>query len=152
MNISVTEQTSFYNIRLNLPILVIDDDQAMRDMLETVLLDEGYSVILARNGKDAPLGERLYGTLAAVTASVLQGAHIVRVHDVRAAVEAVQVADEPAGKLGRRVNRRPDAVLRECPQHIRAIDVLSQGLSQPRRASRRSRESSASPRDRSPLP
>src|SRR3954451_652607 len=52
MNISVTEQTSFYNIRLNLPILVIDDDQAMRDMLETVLLDEGYSVILARNGKE----------------------------------------------------------------------------------------------------
>ncbi|HEY6248556.1 MAG TPA: dihydropteroate synthase [Candidatus Angelobacter sp.] len=49
---------------------------------------------LARAGKDLPPEERLFGTLAAVTASVLQGAHIVRVHDVRAAVEAVKVADE----------------------------------------------------------
>jgi CheY-like chemotaxis protein len=52
MNISVNEQLSSYNIGSSLPILVIDDDQAMRDMLETVLLDEGYSVILARNGKE----------------------------------------------------------------------------------------------------
>ena len=49
---------------------------------------------LARNGQDAPMGERLYGTLAAVTASVLQGVHIVRVHDVKAAVDAVRIADE----------------------------------------------------------
>jgi dihydropteroate synthase len=49
---------------------------------------------LARQGKDAPVEERLYGTLASVTASVLQGAHIVRVHDVRPAVEAVKIADE----------------------------------------------------------
>ena len=49
---------------------------------------------LAREGKDAPAEERLYGTLATITASVLQGAHIVRVHDVRPAVEAVRVADE----------------------------------------------------------
>lgn len=49
---------------------------------------------LARDGNDAPVEDRLYGTLAAVTASVLQGAHIVRVHDVKPAVEAVKVADE----------------------------------------------------------
>ena len=49
---------------------------------------------LARDGKDAPPEQRLYGTLATVTASVLQGVHIVRVHDVKAAVEAVRVADE----------------------------------------------------------
>jgi dihydropteroate synthase len=49
---------------------------------------------LAREGKDAPAEARLYGTLATVTASVLQGAHIVRVHDVKPAVEAVKVADE----------------------------------------------------------
>jgi dihydropteroate synthase len=49
---------------------------------------------LARDGKDEPAEERLYGTLATVVASVLQGAHVVRVHDVKAAVEAVRVADE----------------------------------------------------------
>ena len=49
---------------------------------------------LARDGKDAPPEERLQGTLASVVASVLEGAHIVRVHDVKPAVEAVKVADE----------------------------------------------------------
>lgn len=48
---------------------------------------------LSREGKDVPPEQRLYGTLATVVASVLQGAHIVRVHDVRPAVEVVKVAD-----------------------------------------------------------
>jgi dihydropteroate synthase len=42
---------------------------------------------------DAPADARLHGTMATVTAAVLRGAHIVRVHDVRAAVETVRVAD-----------------------------------------------------------
>jgi dihydropteroate synthase len=37
--------------------------------------------------------ERLHGTIATVVASVLKGAHILRVHEVKAAVEAVKVAD-----------------------------------------------------------
>ncbi|HKM46578.1 MAG TPA: dihydropteroate synthase [Terriglobales bacterium] len=50
---------------------------------------------LARDGKnrDAGVGERLYGTLAAETALILKGAHILRTHDVRSAVEAARVAD-----------------------------------------------------------
>src|SRR3989440_6477689 len=42
---------------------------------------------------DAPAGERLQGSIATVVASVLKGAHIVRVHDVKATVEALKVAD-----------------------------------------------------------
>ena len=42
----------------------------------------------------APADQRLYGTIATTVAAVLNGAHIVRVHDVKAAVEAVRVADE----------------------------------------------------------
>jgi len=41
----------------------------------------------------APVGERLHGTMATVAAAVLRGASIVRVHDVRAAVDTVRVAD-----------------------------------------------------------
>ena len=41
----------------------------------------------------APADERLHGTMATVTAAILAGAHIVRVHDVKAAVETVRVAD-----------------------------------------------------------
>src|SRR5260370_10170068 len=48
---------------------------------------------LAKDGKDAPVGERLYGNLAAQTALILKGAHILRTHDVKAAVAAARVAD-----------------------------------------------------------
>jgi len=46
-------------------------------------------------GKALDLGEadRLPGTLAAIVAAVLHGAHMVRVHDVREAVQAVRIAD-----------------------------------------------------------
>lgn len=49
--------------------------------------------MLARDGKDAPVSDRLYGTLATATVLVLKGAHIIRTHDVRAAVECARVAD-----------------------------------------------------------
>jgi dihydropteroate synthase len=42
---------------------------------------------------DAPANERLYGTIASVVAAALQGAHIVRVHNVKPAVEALRIAD-----------------------------------------------------------
>lgn len=41
----------------------------------------------------APPDQRLYGTIASVVASVMRGAHIVRVHDVKAVVEGVRVVD-----------------------------------------------------------
>ncbi len=56
---------------------------------------------LAHDGKDAPPDERLYGTLASVVASVLRGAHIVRVHDVKPAVDAVKVADQIFAAMSR---------------------------------------------------
>jgi dihydropteroate synthase len=49
---------------------------------------------LARDGKDAPLGDRLYGTLGSEVALILKGAQIIRTHDVRATVEAARVADK----------------------------------------------------------
>ena len=48
---------------------------------------------IGRTLGDAPADQRLAGTLATVTASVLQGAHIVRVHDVKETVQTVKVAD-----------------------------------------------------------
>ncbi len=49
---------------------------------------------LAHDGQDAPADQRLHGSIAAMTASILHGAHMVRVHDVKAAVEAAKIADE----------------------------------------------------------
>jgi dihydropteroate synthase len=50
----------------------------------------------AGNGS-AEASAQMAGTLASLTASVLEGAHLVRVHDVEAAVEAVRVADAILG-------------------------------------------------------
>jgi dihydropteroate synthase len=49
--------------------------------------------MLARDGKDAPVDQRLSGTLATETAVILKGAHIIRSHDVHASVEAAHAAD-----------------------------------------------------------
>jgi len=48
---------------------------------------------LARYGKPAPAEERIWGTAATVTASIMNGAHIVRVHDVAEMVQVARVAD-----------------------------------------------------------
>ncbi len=48
---------------------------------------------IAQNGKDAAISDRVYGTIAAETAAILKGAHMIRTHDVRAAVDAARVAD-----------------------------------------------------------
>jgi dihydropteroate synthase len=48
---------------------------------------------LARNGKPAPPEERLWATAATVTACILDGAHIVRVHDVAEMAQVARVAD-----------------------------------------------------------
>jgi len=64
----------------------------------------GYPLLVAVSNKDfigetldAPQPERLAGTLAAVVYSVLHGARIVRVHDVRAAVDAVRMTEAMLG-------------------------------------------------------
>lgn len=53
------------------------------------------ALVKENDKKDIPADrpEVINGTLAAVTAAVINGAHIVRVHDVEQAVAAVKVAD-----------------------------------------------------------
>jgi dihydropteroate synthase len=48
---------------------------------------------LARNGKPLPAEQRIWGTAATVAASILQGAHIVRVHDVEEMAQVARVTD-----------------------------------------------------------
>jgi dihydropteroate synthase len=52
---------------------------------------------LARDGKDAAVADRQFGTLAAETVVILKGTQIIRTHDVRACADAVRIADLAAG-------------------------------------------------------
>jgi dihydropteroate synthase len=48
---------------------------------------------LAGDGKPLPAEQRIWGTAATVAASILQGAHIVRVHDVEEMAQVARVTD-----------------------------------------------------------
>ena len=53
----------------------------------------GRTLAPLNHGVDAPVERRGTASLAAVTAAILAGAHLVRVHDVRPAREAAAIAD-----------------------------------------------------------
>jgi dihydropteroate synthase len=56
-----------------------------KSFIGRLLADEG--------GTPAPVEDRLYGTLATITTAVLKGAHIIRVHDIKAAVETIRMTE-----------------------------------------------------------
>ena len=58
-----------------------------------VLIGTSRKSFLGKLLDNAPADQRLHGTIASIAAAVMKGAHIVRVHDVKAAVEATKVAD-----------------------------------------------------------
>ncbi|HUD57149.1 MAG TPA: dihydropteroate synthase [Terracidiphilus sp.] len=53
----------------------------------------GHALAPLFGGKSAPVDARETASVAAMTAAILQGASIVRVHDVRPALEAARIAD-----------------------------------------------------------
>ena len=50
-------------------------------------------ILADSSGTPAPAADRLHGTMATITASILRGAHIIRVHDVKAAAETIRVTE-----------------------------------------------------------
>jgi len=58
-----------------------------------ILIGPSRKGFIGRTLGGIPENERAFGTAAAVTACILQGAHIVRVHDVREMAQVAHVAD-----------------------------------------------------------
>jgi dihydropteroate synthase len=50
-------------------------------------------ILIDSDGTPATASERLHGTIASMVAAVIHGAHIVRVHDVKASVDAVKTIE-----------------------------------------------------------
>jgi dihydropteroate synthase len=74
--------------------LIAKLDQLVREFSDLPwLVGTSRKSFIGRLLDDASADERLHGTMASVTAAILKGASIVRVHDVRAAVETARVAD-----------------------------------------------------------
>ncbi|HLL13902.1 MAG TPA: dihydropteroate synthase [Pyrinomonadaceae bacterium] len=77
----------------NLELLAGLDALAARFADFPLLVGTSRKSFVGRLLGDAPPERRLHGTMASVTAAILGGAHIVRVHDVRATVETARIAD-----------------------------------------------------------
>lgn len=60
---------------------------------QAILVGTSRKSFIGRLLGDVQVDQRLHGTMATVTAAILNGAQIVRVHDVRPAVETARVAD-----------------------------------------------------------
>jgi dihydropteroate synthase len=78
--------------------------EVLRRLPELAALDRPFLVGPSRKsfiGKvlDLPVGERRFGTAAAVAAAVLGGAHVVRVHDVKEMAQVVRLCDAIRGGL-----------------------------------------------------
>ncbi|HYP00517.1 MAG TPA: dihydropteroate synthase, partial [Pyrinomonadaceae bacterium] len=77
----------------NLELLARLDQLAAAFAEFPLLVGTSRKSFIGRLLGDAPVEGRLHGTMASITAAILGGAHIIRVHDVRAAVETARVAD-----------------------------------------------------------
>jgi len=81
----------------NYPLLAHQDE--LRELGVPILAGVSRKSFLGRKlaefygGSAAPVTERENATIAAMVAAILNGAHIVRVHDVRPAAEAARIAD-----------------------------------------------------------
>lgn len=64
-----------------------------------VLVGASRKRVIAMSCGNPPVEERLFGTIAAHSAALLSGADIVRVHDVKEAVQAARVIDEIKGEI-----------------------------------------------------
>lgn len=77
----------------NLELLARLDELAAEFAEFPLLVGTSRKSFIGRLLDDAPVEGRLHGTMASVTAAILGGAHIIRVHDIRAAAETARIAD-----------------------------------------------------------
>jgi dihydropteroate synthase len=66
--------------------------EELRELGQPILMGTSRKSFIGK-ALDLPVGERVEGTAATVTAAILRGADVVRVHDVREMTRVVKIAD-----------------------------------------------------------
>ncbi len=72
---------------------IINNLQEFTYLEKPILLGPSRKAFIGRILDEAPAGERLEGTAAAVAISIMKGANIIRVHDVKEMAKVAKVAD-----------------------------------------------------------
>jgi len=74
-------------------LLIIKNLKEFANLGKPILIGVSRKSFIGKILDDAPAEQRLEGTMAAVAVSVINGANIVRVHDVKETVKVVKVVD-----------------------------------------------------------
>ena len=89
MSASVSAKTFEQNLEL-----IAKLDKLVKEFAEfPMLVGTSKKSFIGKILGDAPVGERLQGSLATAAIAVWNGAKIVRVHDVRATVEMLKIVE-----------------------------------------------------------
>ncbi len=82
-------------------------------------------ILADESGTPAPAEARLHGSLATLTAAILHGAHIVRVHDVKATAETIRVSESIRENLLFVNPEASESFLQECLDKAACQSLLS---------------------------
>ncbi len=98
-------------------ILIVDDDTTIRDMLDTVLSDEGYATFQAGNGRDGvELAERLHPELILMD---------IMMPIVDGATAIGQLRENPRTRSIRVIAMSAGSTLLQRVDHLQADGVLA---------------------------
>ena len=74
--------------------LIANLEQLARELSDfPIVIGTSRKSFIGKLLDNAPADQRLYGTIASAVVAAMHGAHIVRVHDVKAAVDAFRIVD-----------------------------------------------------------
>ena len=75
-------------------VIIANLEQLSRELSDfPIVIGTSRKSFIGKLLDNAPADQRLYGTIASTVAAAMHGAHIVRVHDVKAAVDAFRIVD-----------------------------------------------------------
>ena len=72
---------------------IIKNLREFRQLKKPIYVGISRKTFIGKALNDAPAAERLFGSLGATVVSIINGAHIIRTHDVKPTLEAIRVAE-----------------------------------------------------------
>jgi CheY-like chemotaxis protein len=116
--------------KLEHPILVVDDDEDLRDTLQGILEDEGYGVVSAANGREAldylRANDLPCMVLLDLMMPIMDGWEFIREQEADPALAQLPVVIITAAADGRVSALAPRTVLRKPVPFERLISTIQQ--------------------------
>jgi two-component system, cell cycle sensor histidine kinase and response regulator CckA len=122
-------QSDWQSLRGSETVLLVDDEDSLRDVVVNVLTDLGYRVLAATNGREAiTLADTYSGVIDLVVADVVMpemtGPEVAeKILQSRPGVQVIFVSGFPKGKLEKFSEHHADTILVEKPFTIKTLTM-----------------------------